>query len=149
MFILDDGQPRANCVQPPEVGMSFLTNGPPGYLLGVGDTGNLLVLRLGAFGATLESHGGLFGVYNSATDLVYSAGAAYASAGEVIDLTNPDAPLPAGRFPAAGDCAVASRSATRVMMFCPIPIRAGRYPARACRTRAPSCRSDRCDCRIR
>ena len=119
VFILDDGQPRANFIQPPEVGMSFLTNGPPGYLLGVGDTANLLVLHLGAFGATLESHGGLFGVYNNPTDFHYSAGAAYGSAGEVIDLTNPDAPLPAGRFPASGDCTLASRSATRVMMFCP------------------------------
>jgi hypothetical protein len=119
VFILDDGQPRANFVQPPEVGMSFLTNGPPGYLLGVGDTSNLLVLRVGALGATLESHVGLFGVYNNPTDLHYSAGAAYASAGEVIDLTNPDAPLPAGRLPAGGDCTLASRSATRVMMLCP------------------------------
>ena len=99
--------------------MSFLTNGPPGYLLGVGDTANLLVLHVGTFGATLESQGGLFPVYNGATDLHYSAGAAYGSAGEVVDLTNPDAPQPAGRLPAGGDCRVASRSATRVMMLCP------------------------------
>ena len=32
------------------------------------------------------------------TGLAYSAGFAYASKGEVVDLTNPDAPLPAGRF---------------------------------------------------
>ena len=120
VFILDDGQLRANFIQPPEVGVSFLTNGPPGYLLGVGDTSNLIVLRLSAVGATLESHGGLFGVYSSnPTDLHYSAGAAYASAGEVIDLTNPEAPQPAGRFPIVGDCRLASRSATRVMMLCP------------------------------
>ena len=36
VFILDDGQPRANYVQPPEVPSSFLINGPPGYLLGIG-----------------------------------------------------------------------------------------------------------------
>ena len=50
VFILDDGQPRANFIQPPEVAMGFLTNGPPGYLLGVGATENLVVLRLGAVG---------------------------------------------------------------------------------------------------
>ena len=32
VFILDDGLPRANFIQPPEVGANFLTNGPPGYL---------------------------------------------------------------------------------------------------------------------
>jgi hypothetical protein len=96
VFILDDGQPRANFIQPPEVGASFLVNGPPGRLLGVGDTSNLLVFRLTAVGATLDSFGGLFGILNNTSDFIYSAGAAYASTGEVVDLTNPDAPLPAG-----------------------------------------------------
>ena len=64
VFILDDGQPRANFIQPPEVAVNFLTNGPPGYLLGVGDDNNLVVLRLGTVGATLESHGGLFNAYD-------------------------------------------------------------------------------------
>ena len=59
VFILDDGQPRANFIQPPEVGVSFLTNGPPGYLLGVGDYDNLVAFRLGSVGATFESYGGL------------------------------------------------------------------------------------------
>ena len=60
MFILDDGLPRANFIQPPEVGANFLTNGPPGYLFAVGDNANLIVFRLGTVGATLESHLGLF-----------------------------------------------------------------------------------------
>ena len=64
VFILDDGLPRANFIQPPEVGASFLTNGPPGYLFGVGDLDNLVVFRLGAAGATYESYGGLVTTYN-------------------------------------------------------------------------------------
>ena len=52
--------------------------------------------RLGSVGATLESYSGLVSSYQ--TGLVYSAGFAYASNGEVVDLTNPDAPLPVGRF---------------------------------------------------
>ena len=119
VFILDDGQPRANFIQPPEVGASFLVNGPPGRLLGVGDTSNLLVFRLTAVGATLDSFGGLFGILNNTSDFIYSAGAAYASTGEVVDLTNPDAPLPAGLFPPGGSCKLALRNATRVMMLCP------------------------------
>ncbi|HEY7376228.1 MAG TPA: hypothetical protein VIF57_28965 [Polyangia bacterium] len=120
VFILDDGQPRANFIQPPEVTANFLTNGPPGYLLGLGDTNNLVVFHLGAAGATMESYGGLFGNYYTSTGFYYSAGAAYASTGEVIDLSDPGAPVPAGRFAAGGaDCKLASRTATRVMMLCP------------------------------
>jgi hypothetical protein len=44
----------------------------------------------------------------------------YASTGDVVDLTNPDSPLPAGRF-AFGGCVLAVRSATRIMMLCPNP----------------------------
>ena len=120
VFILDDGQPRANFIQPPEVGANFLNNGPPGYLFGVGDSSNLIVLRLGTFGATLENHFGFFNNYYYQPGFVYSAGYGYASNGEVIDLTNPDAPVPAGRF-AFSNCALAIRSATRVMMLCPNP----------------------------
>ena len=50
VFILDDGQPRANFIQPPEVAAYSLVNGPPGYLLGVGDYNNLVVFRLGSVG---------------------------------------------------------------------------------------------------
>jgi hypothetical protein len=116
VFILDDGQPRANFIQPPEVGTSNLINGPPGYLLGVGVSDNLLVYRLGTVGATMESYGGL--VSSAQTGFAYRAGFAYGSQGEVVDLTNPDAPLPVGRFAFSG-CYLAVRSATRVMMLCP------------------------------
>jgi YVTN family beta-propeller protein len=118
VFILDDGQLRANYIQPPEIPSSFLVNGPPGYLLSIGAGDNLIVYRLGTVGATLESYAGLVSSYQSG--LVYSAGVAYASNGEVIDLTNPDRPLPLGRFGFAG-CALAVRSATRVLMLCPNP----------------------------
>jgi len=118
VFILDDGQERANYIQPPEISSMFLINGPPGYLLGVGASDNLVVYRLGTVGATLESYGGL--VSSAQTGLVYSGGFAYASQGEVVDLTNPDAPLPVGQF-AFGGCSLAVRSATRVFMLCPNP----------------------------
>jgi hypothetical protein len=108
--------PRANYVQPPEVGAFYLTNGPPGYLLGLGDYSNLAVFRLGTVGATYESYGGLLA--GGASGLVYSAGYAYASTGEAIDLTNPEAPVPAGRF-AFSYCLLALRSPSRVMMVCP------------------------------
>src|SRR5204862_4297267 len=80
------------------------------------------VLRLSAAGATLESHFGLFGDYGYTVPagLLYAGGAATVGTGEVVDLTDPNAPLPAGRFPVgAATCTLASRSATRVMMFCP------------------------------
>jgi len=67
-------------------------------------------------GATYESFGGL--LTGSASGLAYSGGFAYASTGEVIDMSNPDDPVPAGRF-AFAYCALAIRSATRVMMVCP------------------------------
>jgi hypothetical protein len=122
VFILDDGQPRANFIQPPEVGTSFLINGPPGYLLGVGVSDNLLVYRLGSVGATMESYGGL--VSSAQTGFAYDAGFVYGSQGEVVDLTNPDAPLPVGRF-AFNGCFLAVRSASRVMMLCPNPAGTG------------------------
>ena len=59
VFILDDGVPRANWVQPPEVQVYSLANGPAGYLIGYGGYGGLVVFRLGMFGATMETHGGL------------------------------------------------------------------------------------------
>jgi len=119
VFILDDGLPRANFIQPPEIAAFYLNNGPPGYLLGIGDTYyNLVVIKIGTVGATYESYGGLVGNYLSG--LAYSSGFAYASSGEVVDLSNPDAPLPAGRFNFSS-CIVAIRNATRVMMLCPNP----------------------------
>jgi len=123
VFILDDGQPRANYIQPPEIAASFVINGPPGYLLGIGASNNLVVYRIGTVGATLESYGGLVSSY--AIGLEYSAGFAYASDGAVIDLSNPDAPQPAGRF-AYSNCLVAVRSPSRAFMLCPNPT--GRGP---------------------
>jgi len=121
VFILDDGQLRANYIQPPEVSVNLLTNGPPGYLLGIADDNHLLAFHLGAAGVTMESYGGLLSrYYTTTTGFLYSAGVATAGTGEVIDLTNPDAPVPAGHFPAGGTtCQLQSRSATRVMMLCP------------------------------
>jgi len=119
VFILDDGQPRANFVQPPEIAAFGLVNGPPGYLMGLGDTyNNLVVFRLGAAGATYESYGGL--ITSSPLAMAYSGGYLYASTGEVVDMTNPDNPVLGGRFAYYG-CALALRSATRVMMLCPNP----------------------------
>jgi len=74
-------------------------------------------------GATYESYVGLFsnryyGNYESS--LAYSDGSAYASNGEVVDLSNPDAPFPEGRFNFS-NCALAVRSASRVLMLCPNP----------------------------
>ena len=119
VFILDDGQPRANFIQPPEVAMNFLTNGPPGYLLGVGDDNNLVVLRLGAVGATLESHGGLFNVYDP-PELHYSRGRRLREHGRGRRPDQSGRAAARRALPlAARDCKLASRSATRVMMFCP------------------------------
>ena len=117
VFILDDGLPRANFIQPPEVPAYFLTNGPPGYLLGVGDYDNLVVFRLGSVGATFETYGGLI-TGGSVPGSRTAPATVYASTGEVVDLRNPDAPLPDGRF-AFSSCLLALRSATRVMMVCP------------------------------
>ena len=86
---------------------------------------NLVVFRLGTLGATLESHGGLVSS-SYQTGLRLQRGLRLREPrARSIDLTNPDAPLPAGRF-AFTDCALAIRSATRVMMLCPNAI--GRGP---------------------
>jgi len=124
VFILDDGAPRANFVQPPDVAVYHLNNGPPGYLLGIGDTANFIALRLDALGATYESYSNLFSVSYYQYGLVYGAGHAYAYgfAGDAIDLSNPEDPIPAGKFD-FGDCSVAVRSTRRVLMLCP------NYPA--------------------
>ena len=116
VFILDDGLLRANYVQPPEVPAYYLVNGPPGYLLGLGDYNNLVEFRLGSVGATYESYGGL--ITGGSFGLTYSAGYLYSSTGEVVDLHNPDDPVLNGRF-AFSNCLLALRSASRVMMVCP------------------------------
>jgi hypothetical protein len=117
VFILDDGLLRANYIQPPEVPAYSLTNGPPGYLLGIGDYNNLAAFKLGAVGATYESYGGLI-TGGAPAGIAYGADHLYASTGEVIDLSNPDQPVLDGRFAFDG-CLLALRSATRVMMLCP------------------------------
>jgi hypothetical protein len=117
VFILDEGAPRAN-FGPPAVDVSFLTNGPPGYLFGIGIGDSLITLRLGSAGLVLASHSGLV-VTNNETSLSYSGTNLYASMGEVVDVTNPDAPRPAGRFPFA-PCVMAMRRVDRVMLLCGI-----------------------------
>jgi hypothetical protein len=125
VFVLDDGLPRANWVQPPEIGAFIISNGPPGYLLGLGDYGgNLIVFRLGTFGATIESHGGLLNPGYYPLNMAYNSGYLYTGMGDVIDVTNPDAPVAAGRF-AFNNCLVAMRSASRVLMLCPNPQQGG------------------------
>jgi hypothetical protein len=120
VYILDDGQPRANFIQPPEVSAYFLTNGAPGYLLGFGDNNNLVEFHIGAIGATMESFIGPFANSYSLTGFVFSVNTIYANTGEAIDLTNPDAPTIDGRFPAgAPNCQLAMRSLSRLMMLCP------------------------------
>ena len=91
MFILDDGVPRANWVQPPEVPVYLPVNGPAGYLIGYGGYGSLVVFQLGMFGATMETHGGLLttGYYYYQGSLTYSGGYVYATSGDVIDFSNP------------------------------------------------------------
>jgi hypothetical protein len=121
VFILDDGQPRANFIQPPEVAAFFITNGPPGYLLGVGDTYNLALFRLGSVGVTYESFGGLL---SGPSGLAYANGYLYASSGEVIDMSMPEDPYPVGQFAFSG-CALAIRSSTRIMMLCPSQYQSG------------------------
>ena len=120
VFILDDGLPRANWVQPPEVLVFSLANGPAGSLIGYGGYGSLIVFQLGMFGATMETHDGLLatGYYIYQGSLTYQGGYVYATSGDVIDFSNPNAPLPAGKF-AFNNCGLAVRSATRVLMLCP------------------------------
>ena len=74
-----------------------------------------VVVKLGAAGATAASHSGL--VASSQLSLVYSGGMAYASMGEVVDVSSLDAPVRAGRF-GFYNCAQSFRSASRVLMLC-------------------------------
>jgi hypothetical protein len=115
VFILDDGTPRAG-VAPLDVDVSFLTNGPPGYLFGIGVADYLITLRLGSAGLTSAAHSGLV-VTNNETSLSYAGTNLYASMGQVVDVSNPDMPRPAGRFPFA-PCVMAMRRVDRVMMLC-------------------------------
>ena len=115
VFILDGGAPRASFTQPGAVNVSLLTNGPPGALFGIGAPDKFVVVKLGAAGATAASHSGL--VTSSQLSLVYSGGMAYASMGEVVDVSSLDAPVRAGRF-GFYNCAQSFRSASRVLMLC-------------------------------
>ena len=123
VFILDEGVLRANYTQLPSIDIDLLVNGPPGYLFGIDGVSSFFAIRLGATGATHSRHGGLLQSINQ-TKLVYSGNNVYATIGEVIDVSNPDMPLPAGRY-SLEPCPLAIRSPSRVLRLCTNPTPGG------------------------
>ena len=117
VFILDDGLLRANYVQPPEVSAYSLTNGPPGYLLGVGDYNNLVEFKLGSVGATYETYGGLITGGPFGLDVQRGLPVRERGRGRRPEQSRRSVLLN-GRF-AFNSCLLALRSASRVMMVCP------------------------------
>jgi len=124
-LILDDGIPRANFAQPPGGGGFLLTQGPPGYLFGLDvDTSGFYVYDIGSTSATFRRENGFVHAIPQ-NGLVYSEGAVYLSQGEVIDVSTPSNPVPAGQLDGHVPCATAVRSPTRVLTLCQNPDQLG------------------------
>jgi hypothetical protein len=115
VYVLDDGVARATSVQSSDAADTFITRGPPGVLFGYNRYSDFAVLEVTDSGVTQTSFRGLIAGNNIHT-LSYGNGLVFASDGPVIDVSNVDAPVRAGRFDFLGG-AMALRSPTRALML--------------------------------
>lgn len=102
LVVLDAGVPRPNVTRG-HTGASRLTAGPPGYVFGFNNlhTGfGFYSVRVGADGLTQTEHGDLLSGFDS--DITYDSDFIFGTGGEVVDVSDPEAPLRAGRFPFRG-----------------------------------------------
>lgn len=116
--ILDDGIPRPDQT-PGHTGASRLTGGPPGWLFGYNNlhTGyGFYAIEVLANGPTQTEHSDLIAGFG--TDIVYADGRVYATSGEIVDVSNPGQPIPAGEFPFAG-LVIPQLEQQRILMLSP------------------------------
>jgi hypothetical protein len=102
VIVMDEGTPRAKRTSG-HTGASRLAAGPDGYLFGFNNlhTGfGFYSISVAADGVTQTEHSDLVNGFD--TDIVYGHGYVYASSGEVVDVSTPDQPRRAGKFPSAG-----------------------------------------------
>jgi hypothetical protein len=103
-FILDDGVPRPTQIGGSTAPPLLLTNGPPGYLFGVTELNDLVVVKVASDGLMQTRFRGLLGQY--VNNLIYTGTQLFATQGEVIDVSNLDMPRRAGTFAFWGSIAV-------------------------------------------
>jgi hypothetical protein len=114
--VLDDGVPRAMQTSG-HTGAARLVAGPTGWLFGFNNlhTGfGFYAIKVAATGLTQTEHPGLINGFD--TDIVYAANRVYATSGEVVDVSNPAAPVRAGKFGFVGVMAPRP-AANRVFMI--------------------------------
>lgn len=95
--IVDSGVARMTQA-PGHTGASRLTNGPAGYLFGFNNlhTGyGFYTLTVAPTGVTQVEHSGLV---SGSADIVYRDNLVFATSGEVVDVSEPEAPIRAGVF---------------------------------------------------
>jgi hypothetical protein len=115
VYVLDNGVPRPTYVHSSDAINAFLVRGPNGVLFGFNESTQFGVLEVTPKGVAQTTFPGLISGSNART-LIYDGGLVLVSDGEVIDATNPDAPVRAGQFDDLGD-AMALRSPTRALML--------------------------------
>jgi hypothetical protein len=99
VVLVDSGIARENRIDE-HPGVTSLTTGPPGYLFGTDHVSDLLTIRVDADGLTATPHDAV--VQGALSSVVYDEGFLYTTGGQVIDVTVPDAPVLAGKFPNTG-----------------------------------------------
>ena len=89
---------------PGHTGASQLSSGPEGWLFGYNNAHSgfgFYTLRVDETGVAEQvEHSGLISGYGS--DIVYGDGRVYATSGQVVDVSDPAAPVVAGTFPHTG-----------------------------------------------
>jgi hypothetical protein len=98
LVVLDAGVPRTNGTAG-HTGASRMTGGPPGYVFGFNDqhTGfGFYSVRVEPEGLVQTEHGELLSGFDN--DIVYDSSFVFATGGEVVDVSDPDAPKRAGSF---------------------------------------------------
>ncbi len=107
--VFDDGVERTNVISLNGAGSSRLYAGPPGYLFGFGSSQGaqaaLAVMSITPTGFTQTLFQGLLSGGGSG---VYNKGILYADGGEVVDVSNPAAPVRIGQFAFSGPIALRS-----------------------------------------
>ena len=116
--ILDAGVPRP-ILTPGHTGAARLTGGPDGWLFGFNNlhTGyEFWAIEVLADGPAQSEYSDLVDGFQ--TDITYADGFVFATSGQVVDVSNPAAPWPAGTFPFSG-AVLPQPELGRVLMLSP------------------------------
>jgi hypothetical protein len=112
--VLDDGNPRPKNIDSGVARPTTLCAGTGDHVFAYnGVAFDFSSIRLDSEGATANGFKGLVGGFN--TELAYLDGRVYASSGDVVDVSDPDAPRRAGKFPMEGS--VLPLAKRRVLML--------------------------------